>query len=183
MANFNSYVKLPEGRSIGQKRGHRFPCPAENSFRVKRIIPLGFPECIPSGGYIPKTSIRVVGYHLWPSLWDGQPPRGRKNMAKQTRLRDSHCLLWTDDSLMFHKNHSKCPFWWPMLQSDTFWLVVLKKKQVLWLVVWNIAFIFIYFPFHILGCHPSHWLSLHHFSEGLGEKPPTRLLLTIINNH
>jgi hypothetical protein len=43
----------------------------ESEWDGKRIIPVGFPDCIPSGGYIPNTSIRVVGYHLWTPLWDG----------------------------------------------------------------------------------------------------------------
>ena len=47
-----------------------------------------------------------------------------------------------------------------------------------WLVVWNIWIIFPYIGNFIISTD-----ELHHFSEGFCSKPPTRLLLTIINHH
>ena len=76
----------------------------------------------------------------------------------------------TSKTIEFHAMWTKTMSW--NLAKENWYILV----NCFWLVVWNIF----YCPFHIWGCHPSHWLS--YVSRWL--KPPTRsLLLLFLRSH
>jgi hypothetical protein len=69
-----------------------------------------------------------------------------------TPLSDKATLMWFQTFFIFHNIKA---------------LVRVLVNEIVWLVVWNMTFIF-----H-MGCHPSHWRS-HIFQDGWNMlKPPT----------